>query len=204
MEIVEEAEPGAAASSLELWIVVGLGNPGTRYRSSRHNVGFRIVDRLAKTSKITVSQRRAKAVLGEGEVDGRRVVLAKPRTYMNHSGEAVKYLLDRFHATPRQLLIVYDEMDLPLGRIRVRPSGSAAGHNGLKSIIGSVSTQAFPRLRVGIGKPKPGEDDISFVLGAFSDEDGRLVDEATKRAVEAALCVVREGIDKAMNRYNSV
>lgn len=197
---VTEAQPRVP----DLWIVVGLGNPGLRYRASRHNVGFRILDRLSRASGIGVSHRRVKAVVGEGEVNGHRVVLAKPRTFMNRSGDAVKYLLDRFHARPSQLLIVYDEMDLPPGRIRIRPSGSAAGHNGLKSIIGSVSTQAFPRLRVGIGKPKPGEDDISFVLGAFSDEDGRLVDEATERAVEAALCVVRDGINQAMNRYNSV
>ena len=143
-------------------------------------------------------------MLGEGEVHGCHVVLAKPRTFMNRSGDAVKYLLDRFRAKPEQLLIVYDEMDLPPGRIRIRPSGSAAGHNGLKSIIGAVSTQAFPRLRVGIGKPGPREDDISFVLGGFSDEDNRLVDEASKRAVEAAMCVVQDGIDQAMNRYNSV
>ena len=188
----------------DLWIVVGLGNPGLKYRSSRHNVGFRVVDRLSKASGIGLSQRRAKAVVGEGVLDGRRVVLAKPRTFMNRSGDAVKYLLDRFHAGPDQLLIVYDEMDLPPGRIRIRPSGSAAGHNGLKSIIGAVSTQAFPRLRVGIGKPKPQEDDVSFVLGGFSDEDSKLVDEASNRAVEAALCVVQDGMGQAMNRYNSV
>ena len=137
-------------------------------------------------------------------LDGRRLVLAKPRTFMNRSGDAVKYLLDRFHARPDQLLVVYDEMDLPPGRIRIRPSGSAAGHNGLKSIIGAVATQAFPRLRVGIGKPGPHEDDVSFVLGGFSDEDSKLMNEASKRAVEAALCVVQDGIDQAMNRYNSV
>ena len=203
MEEATVLATGTVSRGPDLWIIVGLGNPGLRYRSSRHNVGFRTLDRLAKASGIALSQRRAKAVLGEGEVAGRRVVLAKPRTFMNRSGDAVRYLLDRFRATPQQILVVYDEMDLPPGRIRIRPSGSAAGHNGLKSIIGSVSTQAFPRLRVGIGKPAPGEDDISFVLGGFSDEDGKLVDEATKRAVEAAFCVVQEGIDQAMNRYNA-
>ena len=186
-----------------MWIIVGLGNPGLRYRASRHNVGFRILDRLSKASSIALSQRRAKAVVGEGEVEGQAVVLAKPRTFMNRSGDAITYLLDRFRAKPQQLLIVYDEMDLPPGRIRIRPQGSAAGHNGLKSIIGAVSTQQFPRLRVGIGKPAPGQDDISFVLGAFSSAESRLVAEATERAVEAALCVVHEGVDQAMNRYNS-
>ena len=204
MESLQAPVTEAQSCVPDLWIVVGLGNPGLRYRASRHNVGFRIVDRLSRVSGIGVSQRRAKAVVGEGEVHGHHVVLAKPRTFMNRSGDAVKYLLDRFRAKPEQLLIVYDEMDLPPGRIRIRPSGSAAGHNGLKSIIGAVSTQAFPRLRVGIGKPGPREDDISFVLGGFSDEDNRLVDEASKRAVEAAMCVVQDGIDQAMNRYNSV
>jgi PTH1 family peptidyl-tRNA hydrolase len=187
----------------DLWIIVGLGNPGLRYRSSRHNVGFRILDRLARASNIGLSQRRAKAVVGEGEVDGHRVVLAKPRTFMNRSGDAVTYLMDRFRAKPQQILIVYDEMDLPPGRIRIRPGGSAAGHNGLKSIIGAVSTQQFPRLRVGIGKPGLGQDDISFVLGSFPIDENKLVTEATERAVEAALCVVHEGVDQAMNRYNS-
>ncbi len=187
----------------DLWIIVGLGNPGMRYRTSRHNVGFRILDRLAKACNIAVSQRRAKAVVGAGEVDGHHVVLAKPRTFMNRSGDAITYLLDRFRATPRQLLIVYDEMDLPPGRLRIRPSGSAAGHNGLKSIIGAVSTQGFPRLRVGIGKPGPDEDDISFVLGSFTGEESRVMHDATNRAVEAVICVIQDGIDEAMNRYNS-
>ena len=203
MEYLDTATTESGSGAPHLWIIVGLGNPGLRYRSSRHNVGFKTIERLSKASNIAVSQRRAKAVVGEGQVEGHRVVLAKPRTFMNRSGDAVKYLLDRFHASPQQLLIVYDEMDLPPGRIRIRPGGSAAGHNGLKSIIGAVSTQGFPRLRVGIGKPEPHEDDISFVLGGFSNEDGKLVDEATKRAVEAALCVVQDGIDQAMNRYNS-
>ena len=154
-------------------------------------------------SGIALSQRRAKVVVGQGTVDDHLVVLAKPRTFMNRSGEAVTYLLDRFHATPQQLLIIYDEMDLPPGRIRLRPGGSAAGHNGLKSIIGAVSSQDFPRLRVGIGKPDTEQDDISFVLGSFSDDEKRLVADAAAQAVEAALCVVREGVSQAMNRFNA-
>ena len=186
-----------------MWIIVGLGNSGLRHRSSRHNVGFRTLDRIARVSGIHLSQRRAKALLGEGAVDGHPVVLAKPRTFMNRSGEAVTYLLDRFHATPQQLLIIYDEMDLPPGRIRLRPSGSAAGHNGLRSIIGAVSSQAFPRLRVGIGKPSPEQNDIAFVLGSFNGDEEKLVADASTRAVEAALSVVCEGLSQAMNQFNA-
>ena len=140
-------------------LIVGLGNPGDRYKDSRHNVGFRCIDHMARTWSIKVGERRPKVVLGKGQVahpdvqDRLSVVLAKPRTYMNNSGEGIAYLLTRFAATPQDLVIIYDEMDLPPGKIRVRPRGSAGGHNGVRSIISTLSTQDFPRVRVGIGKP---------------------------------------------------
>ena len=134
-------------------LVVGLGNPGTRYTSSRHNIGFRFIDLLAKRADIRLNERRAKAVLGRGRIAGQDVVLAKPRTFMNNSGEGIEYLLARFGGRPSDLLVVYDEMALPTGRIRLRAAGSHAGHNGIRSIIAAVHTEEFPRLRIGVGQP---------------------------------------------------
>ena len=159
-------------------IVVGLGNPGAKYTSTRHNVGFRFIDLLAKKTEIRLNDRRAKAVLGEGRIAGQEVVLAKPRTFMNNSGEGIEYLLARFGGRPSELLVVYDEMALPTGRIRLRASGSHAGHNGIRSIISSVQTDAFPRLRIGVGAPSQGGPSVPHVLGKFSKEEEPLVAQA--------------------------
>ena len=184
-------------------LIVGLGNPGTRYRDTRHNVGFRCVDRMAKGWDIGPWDRRAKAVLGVGTRAGEEIVLAKPRTFMNNSGEGVLYLLTRFKAQPEDLLIVYDEMELPLGRPRIRASGSGGGHNGIKSIIAALNPQAFPRLRVGIGHPPPGADPIAHVIGPFSAEESPVMIEAEKRTVEAVDCILETSLDIAMNRFNT-
>ena len=182
-------------------VVVGLGNPGLRYRASRHNVGFRVVDLISKQWSIKLGERRAKAVVGKGTFLGHEVVLAKPRTFMNNSGEGVEYLLTRFAARPSDLLIIYDEMALPLGKLRLRPDGSDAGHNGIRSIIDAVGTIAFPRLRIGIGGPQ-GDGAISHVLGGFSKDEQKVIDDALERAAEAAKCLLEENIDVAMGRYN--
>ena len=184
-------------------LIVGLGNPGTRYRDTRHNVGFRCVDRMAKGWDIGPWDRRAKAVLGVGTRAGEEIVLAKPRTFMNNSGEGVLYLLARFKAQPEDLLIVYDEMELPLGRLRIRASGSGGGHNGIKSIIAALNSQAFPRLRVGIGHPPPGADPIAHVIGPFSAEESPVMIEAEKRTVEAVDCILETNLEIAMNRFNT-
>ena len=183
-------------------LIVGLGNPGTRYRSTRHNLGFRCLDRMALKWEIHSSDRRAKAVLGRGRHAGQEVVLAKPRTFMNNSGEGVVYLLARFGAQPSDLLIVYDDMELPLGRLRIRTSGSDGGHQGIRSIIAALKTQDFPRLRVGIGQPPPGHDPISHVLGRFSEEESTVIAKAVKKVVAAVDCLLEENIDVAMNRFN--
>jgi len=185
-------------------IVVGLGNPGCRYTASRHNVGFRFIDLLAKKNEIKLNDRRAKAVIGQGRIDGHEVVLAKPRTFMNNSGEGVEYLLARFGGRPSDLLVVYDEMALPTGRIRLRPQGSHAGHNGIRSIISSVKTEEFPRLRIGGGQPGQGESSIPHVLGKFSKEEEPDIAQAIQNAAEAVRCMLEENIDIAMNRYNVV
>ena len=185
-------------------IVVGLGNPGTKYTSTRHNVGFRLIDLLAKKTEIRLNDRRAKAVLGQGRIAGQEIVLAKPRTFMNNSGEGIEYLLARFGGRPSDLLVVYDEMALPTGRIRLRASGSHAGHNGIRSIISSVRTDEFPRLRIGVGPPSSGGRSIPHVLGKFSKEEEPLIAQAVQDAVAAVRCLLEESIDVAMNRYNVI
>lgn len=183
-------------------LVVGLGNPGIRYRSSRHNIGFRCVDLLAKKWDIPTKDRRAKAVLGRGYHSGQEVVLAKPRTFMNNSGEGVVYLLTRFGAAPEDLVVIYDEMELPVGRLRIRPQGSDGGHNGARSIIAALGTQEFPRIRVGIGPPAEGESSVPHVLGRFSKAEEDVVSGTVDRVASAVECILEEGIDSAMNRFN--
>ena len=185
-------------------LLVGLGNPGARYSSTRHNVGFRFIDLMAKKAEIRLNERRAKAVLGRGRIAGHDVVLAKPRTFMNNSGEGIEYLLARFGGRPADLLVVYDEMALPTGRIRLRAAGSHAGHNGIRSIISTVQTEEFPRLRIGVGQPSQGSESIPHVLGRFSKEEEPLIAQAVQDATAAVQCMLEENIDVAMNRYNVI
>ncbi len=183
-------------------LIVGLGNPGPRYRDTRHNVGFGCVDRLAERWGIAINDRRRTTALGQGYRDGKPVVLAKPRTFMNLSGESVAYLLARFGSRPADLVVVYDEMALPLGRIRLRARGSDAGHNGIKDIIRTVRTADFPRLRIGIGGPGL-TGSVDHVLGRFSEDEAPAVNDAIRRAAEAVECLLSDGINIAMNRYNT-
>ncbi len=185
-------------------VIVGLGNPGSRYASTRHNVGFRLIDLLAKRAGIRLGERRAKAVLGRGQFAGHDVVLAKPRTFMNNSGEGIEYLMARFGGPPAELLVVYDEMALPIGRIRLRSSGSHAGHNGIRSIISAVQTEEFPRLRIGVGPPSQDGGSIPHVLGRFSKEEEPIIAKAVQDAAAAVQCMLEENIDIAMNRYNVI
>lgn len=196
-------------------IIVGLGNPGPRYRDTRHNVGFACVDRLAERWRMPLNDRRRTTALAQGYYAGRPVVLAKPRTFMNLSGESIAYLLARFGARPADLVIIYDEMALPLGRLRLRAQGSDAGHNGIKDIIRIARTVQFPRLRIGIGAPaRNGAADgytdgngnggsISHVLGKFAPAEQPIAAAAIIRAAAAIECLLDDGIDIAMNRYNT-
>lgn len=182
-------------------ILVGLGNPGRAYARSRHNVGVRCVEKLALRKGIPLEKRLRHVVLGQGRLPEQEVVLARPRTYMNQSGVAARYLVDRFRAAPGELLVVCDDMDLPVGRLRLRSRGSSGGHNGLNSIIAELGTQEFPRLRIGIGHPQE-QDPISFVLGRFAPEEAEAINEAIERAVEAMDWMLQHGLESAMNRYN--
>ena len=183
-------------------VIVGLGNPGGEYAQTRHNVGFWCVDRLAEGYAIGFSRRHRSALVGDGVIEGRRVVLAKPRNYVNRSGEAIVYLLARFKVSPRHLVVVCDDMDLPLGKIRLRPRGSAGGHNGIRSIIDVTGTQEFARLRVGIGRPKEGASQVDYVLAGFPDDEQEAADQAVELAAQAVVSVLTDGVEIAMNRFN--
>ncbi len=190
------------------WLIVGLGNPGSQYAANRHNVGFWTINRLARAHGIEVKAKGKLAATGEGEVDGVHVALAKPRTFVNRSAAAVRELLRRYDARPERLLVVYDELDLPAGRVRIRESGGHGGHNGMRSIVESIG-QGFPRVRIGIGRPtangEPTRDpDIvaEYVLSDPDPDDRALLDEAVATAIAAIETLVRDGLEPAMNEFN--
>ena len=182
--------------------MVGLGNPEPKYARTRHNVGFWCVDRIASDYTIDVSRRHRTARIGDGVVEGKSVVLAKPRTYVNRSGEAVRYLLARYRVPPEVVLVVYDDIALPPGKIRLRPNGSGGGHNGMKSIIDALGTQEFPRLRVGVGRPQDGGDQIGHVLGSLSESEQQLVDTSVACVSKAVAALLEDGMERTMNRFN--
>ena len=182
-------------------LIVGLGNPGLEFSRHRHNVGFRCVNAFARRHRLSFSRSQSRARVARGVVAGEEVVLARPQTFMNRSGLAVAGLVKGLRITPSDLLVIYDDMDLLLGTVRLRPGGSAGGHHGMESIIAALGSQEFPRLRVGIGRPGGG-DVISYVLDGFSPEEDREVEKAVATAVEAVECYLAEGLEEAMNRFN--
>jgi len=192
-------------------VVVGLGNPGPGYTRTRHNVGFRCVDHFATARGAKFTRTACNARLAEFNSGDARVVLAKPRTFMNLSGQSVQGLVRTFRIPVESLVVVYDDVDLPLGRIRVRSSGGSGGHNGVKSIVALLGTDRFPRVRVGIGRPDDSgasawNDDtlVDYVLGRFSPEEERVIQESVAKVSDVLECIVTEGVEAAMNRYNSV
>ena len=189
--------PAAARPKL----IVGLGNPGREHGRNRHNVGFQCVDRLARAHGLPFEQRQARAKLAIGTIAGVPVVLAKPQTYMNLSGQAVSGLLRWYKLPLSDLLVIYDDLDLPLGTIRLRPSGSAAGHKGMRSIIEHLQTDEFPRLRLGIGRPADG-DEVAYVLANFTPAELTVLADVFARALAAIECLLTEGLVAAMNRFN--
>lgn len=181
-------------------LIVGLGNPGEEYVGTRHNVGFRCLQLLARRHHLTFSRRECRARVAEGAIASQPVLLARPHTYMNLSGTAVACLVRKYRLSIGDLVVIHDDMDLPPGRIRLRPKGSAGGHHGMESIIASLGSQDFPRLRIGIGLPSG--DTIDYVLSPFSDEEKESVAVAIQQAAEAVECLLTEGIEAAMNKYN--
>ncbi len=182
-------------------IIFGLGNPGVRYRNTRHNIGFRIVDRLAERYHIPISSKRFKSIYGKGWIDVEEVILAKPMTYMNRSGEAVREGLDFFHLSPEALIIVHDDLDLPFGRLRFKRKGGDGGHQGVRSIIESLSKHNFLRLKVGIGRPPMGMDPSEYVLSPFDEIEQSGLEEVISRGAEAIKTLLLEGIESAMNQF---
>ncbi|MBE0479465.1 MAG: aminoacyl-tRNA hydrolase [Dehalococcoidia bacterium] len=189
-------------------LIIGLGNPGKSYVNNRHNVGFHCVEEFGRRYEITIRRRKARSRVGEGTVDGIRVVLAKPQTFMNLSGDAVHLLMRLYNVRLEDLLVVYDDLDLRLGRIRVREQGSSGGHKGMDSIIGRLGTQHFPRLRIGISRENSSDegeempDAVSYVLGNFESEEKDAVREACAIAAGAIFSFITEGAASAMNKYN--
>ena len=190
------------SSSLD-WIVVFLGNPGDKYENTRHNVGFMTADALGEKLNKPIQRLKFKALTNVVEYGGCRVLLMKPTTYMNLSGEAVREACMFYKLPPERVLVVSDDVSLPVGKIRLRRNGTAGGHNGLRSIIGQLHSDQFPRLKIGVGaKPHPDYDMADWVLGRFSKEDRKAIDAAIDRALDALECLFTQGIDMAMSRYN--
>ena len=187
---------------------VGLGNPGREYSGTRHNIGFAVLGALARKHGINFDKRCCHSRAGEGRIGGQEVALAKPQTYMNLSGDAVAALMRRYRIKLTDILIIHDDLDLPLGKIRLRAGGSAGGHNGLKSIIASVGSMDFARLKIGIGRPETADaprcEVVDHVLSDFDAADRKTAEEAVARSVEAVETILADGLEAAMNRFNRV
>lgn len=186
-----------------MYIIVGLGNPGREYGNTRHNIGWDVIDVLADRAHMDVLEKKHKAIIGRGVIAGQKCILAKPQTYMNLSGESVRELVDYYKIDEEtELIVISDDVSLEVGQIRIRKKGSAGGHNGLKSIIGHLGHDTFQRVKMGVGEKPKGYDLADWVLGHFSKEERKLMDDAAKRAAEAIELMITEGADVAMNRYN--
>jgi peptidyl-tRNA hydrolase, PTH1 family len=192
----EEQEMGPST------LIVGLGNPGLEYSATRHNLGFLCLDRLATKHRLRFTGKRGKSVLARGTINGHDVALAKPQTYMNLSGESVRDLLRIYKMPTTALLVVYDDVDLPTGTVRIRERGGPGTHNGMRSIVDEIGTTEFPRLRIGVGMPTNGENLADYVLGLPPAEERVVLDEALDRSVEAIETVARRGVGAAMNKFN--
>ena len=186
-----------------MYIIVGLGNPGKEYANTRHNIGFDVIDALAKEANIDVLEKKNKALVGKGIIDGQKCILAKPQTFMNLSGMSVSELVQYYKIDEKsELIVISDDISLDVGQIRVRKKGSAGGHNGLKNIIAQLGHEEFVRIKMGVGEKPKGYDLADYVLGHFKAEERKIMDDAAKRAVEAIRMIMGDGPDAAMNQFN--
>ena len=186
-----------------MYIIVGLGNPDGQYQNTRHNIGFDVIDVIAAKNNIAVSERKHKAIIGKGFVGGQKVVLVKPQTYMNLSGESVREVIDFYKIDEKsELIVISDDVSLDVGQIRIRKKGSAGGHNGLKNIILHLGHDEFHRVKMGVGEKPEGYDLADYVLGHFPKEEREIMDESAKRAADAIEVMIMDGADAAMNLYN--
>lgn len=183
-------------------LIVGLGNPGKEYEMTRHNIGFMVISYLSRVYNIKVKKLKGKALIGDGVIAGEKVILAMPQTFMNLSGESVRELCQYYKIEPKDVIVIYDDKDIDVGKIRIRVKGSAGGHNGMKSIIYQLQSEEFPRIRVGIGMPSG--DLADHVLGHFSKEEQEKIEQAGKHAAAAVETIITDNVEKAMNQYNGL
>lgn len=186
----------------KLTIIIGLGNPGNKYENTRHNVGFCAIDMISGKHGIKVDRLKHKALTGDGSIKGERVLLVKPQTFMNLSGESVRDIAEWYKLPKENMIVIYDDVDLPVGTVRIRPKGSSGTHNGMKSVIYQLQSDDFPRIRIGIGKAPEGWDLADYVLSRFSSDEAKAIQLSIERAAEAAIAIVSDGVAAAMNLYN--
>ena len=183
-------------------IIAGLGNPTKQYEGTRHNAGFRVIDKIADDYGISINKKEFKGLCGSGYIEGQKVLLLKPQTFMNLSGESIKEAIDFYKIQKENIIIIYDDMDVKPGTIKIRKIGGPGSHNGMKSVIQNIKDKEFTRIRVGIGKPENKSDMIKYVIGNVSESDKKILDEATTIAKDAVIEILENGVDKAMNKYN--
>ena len=183
-----------------MFLIVGLGNPGSQYEDTRHNIGFKVIDNIAKEYNIEINRQKFKGMCGEGFINGEKVILLKPTTYMNLSGESIREAIDFYKLSNEDILVIYDDISLDVGRLRIRDKGSAGGHNGIKSIIAHLGTDIFPRIKVGVGQPNV--DLVHYVLGKFSKEEMEVLSESIDASTKAAVEILSNDVKTAMNKFN--
>lgn len=186
-----------------MYIIVGLGNPEPEYSNTRHNMGFDVINKIAQDNDISLNKTKFNAIYGTGIIQSEKVILIKPQTYMNNSGEAVKKFVEFYKDPLENLIVIYDDMDTEIGTIRVRAKGGPGSHNGIKSMVHELGSEDFPRIRVGIGKPANESDRINYVIGRIDAEEYAKLQEGQNLAVKAVSCWIREGIDNTMNKFNN-
>ena len=186
-----------------MYLIAGLGNPSRTYEGTRHNIGFTMIDAIGNKFGIDVTTKKHKALVGRGIIDGMRVILAKPQTYMNLSGESIREIADFYKIEPENIIIIYDDISLDVGQLRIRKKGSAGGHNGIKNIIAHLGTQEFPRIKVGIGNKPEGWDLAEYVLSKFSKAEQEALEEASEGVIGAVKLMLMDDIEAAMNKYNA-
>ena len=185
-----------------MYLIVGLGNPEEDYSKTRHNMGFNVVNKLANQYNIKIEKNKFKGLVGIGDIEGEKAILLKPQTYMNLSGESIREAVDFYKIDLEKMIIIYDDMDVDIGKIKLRKKGGPGSHNGMKSVISCLNSEEFPRVRVGIGKPKNKSEMIDYVIGYIPEEEVKELDKSTTIAKDAVIDIIINGIDNAMNKYN--
>lgn len=185
-----------------MYLIVGLGNPENEYSKTRHNMGFDTINEIAKNNNINITKSKFKGLYETGIIQGEKVILLKPQTYMNLSGESVKEIVDFYNIQPKEIIVIYDDIDIDKGKIKIRKKGSAGSHNGMKSVIKELNSSEFGRVRVGIGQPEFKNDMVNYVIGKVPEEEQEILQQGVKRAAEAVEEIIKNGIDIAMNKFN--